>query len=46
MSSIVGKTVLDPNDLYRQQRDASIAELANALNIHVTHDSAALDSAR
>ena len=46
MSSIVGKTVLDPNDLYRQQQDASIAELADALDIEITQDSAVLDSAR
>ena len=46
MSSIVGKTVLDPNDLYRQQQDASVAELADALNIEITRDSAVLDSAR
>lgn len=45
MSDIVGRTVIDPNVLYQEQQDLSVAGLARELDIHIVSDAAALDSA-
>ncbi|MCW2130864.1 VOC family protein [Arthrobacter sp. VKM Ac-2550] len=41
MSRIVGREVLDPNGLYQAQQDASVVELAKALQIEIAPASSA-----
>ncbi len=45
MSAIIGRPVHDPYELYRQQQDASIRALADALNIAPPADTTAAASA-
>lgn len=46
MSSIVGKIVIDPNELYQRQQNLSIKAMARELDIHIVSEASALDTAR
>ncbi|KAD3455948.1 DUF1338 family protein [Arthrobacter yangruifuii] len=44
MSRIIGREVLDPNNLYQAQQDVSVTELAKDLGVEISPASAAISS--